>query len=157
MRHAYFGKKLSRTTDERKQLFRNLVRSLFLHGSIQTTKAKAVAVRSLVEKIITRAKKGQQSDYRLVLATVKDANIAHIVMEEAKTRFAARTSGYTRILRLGKMGQDARDMVLFSFVDERIAQEVIPVKKEIKKDSKEVTAKVEKPKKEEKKKKTSKK
>jgi large subunit ribosomal protein L17 len=125
MRHTYFGKKLSRTTDQRKQLLRNLACDLIKHGSMKTTKAKAVAVRAKVEKLITRAKKGNQFAYRLVLAELGNAIAAKQLVEDAKTRFANRNSGYTRILRYGLSGSDARDLVQLSFVDERVVQEVI--------------------------------
>jgi large subunit ribosomal protein L17 len=143
MRHTYFGKKLSRTTDQRGQLLRNLACDLIKRGSMKTTKAKAVAVRSMVEKLITRAKKGDQHAYRLVLATLGNAVAAKTLMEEAKTRFAARSSGYTRIIRFGLIGSDAKDLVQLSLVDARIVQEVVaPVTKTEKKEEKVVTKKV---------------
>lgn len=128
MRHSYFGKKLSRTHDARRQLLRNLICDLIKHGSLKTTKAKAVAMRSKVEKLITRAKKGNQIAYRLTLSELGNSDATKQLMEDAKTRFAARTSGYTRILRLGLIGSDARDMVQISFVDPRVVTEVIKPK-----------------------------
>lgn len=125
MRHTYFGKKLSRTTDQRKQLLRNLACDLIKHGSMKTTKAKAIAVRAKVEKMITRAKKGNQYAYRLLLAELGHVEATKQLMEDAKTRFSGRTSGYTRILRYGLSGSDARDLVQLSFVDAKIVQEVI--------------------------------
>ena len=130
MRHSYFGKKLSRTTDQRKQLLRNLACDLIKHGSLKTTKAKAVAVRAKVEKLITKAKKADQHAYRLVLAELSHADAAKQLMEDAKTRFAGRNSGYIRILRYGMSGSDARELVQISFVDAKIVAEVIkPVEK----------------------------
>ncbi len=125
MRHSYFGKKLSRTTDQRKQLLRNLACDLIKHGSIKTTKAKAIAVRAKVEKLITKAKKADQHAYRLVLAELSHADAAKQLMEDAKTRFAGRNSGYIRILRYGMVGSDARELVQISFVDTKIVAEVI--------------------------------
>lgn len=125
MRHSYFGKKLSRTTDQRKQLLRNLACDLIKHGSLKTTKAKAVAVRAKVEKLITRAKKADQHAYRLVLAELSHVDATRQLMEDAKTRFAGRTSGYIRILRYGMSGSDARELVQISFVDPKIVAEVV--------------------------------
>ena len=125
MRHSYFGKKLSRTHDARRQLLRNLICDLIKHGSLKTTKAKAIAIRAKVEKMITRAKKGNQFAYRLILAELGNPDRTKQLMEDAKTRFMARTSGYTRTLRLGLMGSDAKDMVQISFVDPRVVTEVI--------------------------------
>lgn len=150
MRHTYFGKKLSRTTDQRKQLLRNLACDFIFRGSIKTTKAKAIAVRAKVEKLITRAKKGNQFAYRLVLAELGNAAAAKQLVEDAKTRFTARTSGYTRMLRYGLSGSDARDLVQLSFVDPRIATEVVKLTgtKEPKKEEKQTEGKEKKGKKE---------
>jgi len=98
---------------------------LIKHGSLKTTKAKAIAIRAKVEKLITRAKKGNQFAYRLTLAELGNPDAAKQLMEDAKTRFGARSSGYIRILRFGLSGSDARDLVQISFVDPRIVQEVI--------------------------------
>lgn len=125
MRHTYFGKKLSRTTNKRKQLLRNLACDLVKRGSLITTKAKAYAVRPMVEKLITRAKRGNQYAYRKVLSELGNADVAKLLIKDAKTRFFKRTSGYTRILKLGLIGSDARDMVQISFVDERVVAEVV--------------------------------
>lgn len=138
MRHTYFGKKLSRSTGERTQILRNLARDMILHGVLVTTKAKAKAVRSFVEKLVTRAKDGNQFSYRFVLAKLGDAKVVKQLMDDAKTRFSARTSGYTRILKLGPTGSDARELVQLSFVDPRIVTEVVSpeIKKENKKEIK---------------------
>lgn len=146
MRHSYFGKKLSRTHDARRQLLRNLICDLIKHGSLKTTKAKALAIRSKVEKLITRAKKGNQFAYRLTLAELGNPDATKQLMEDAKTRFSGRTSGYIRILRFGLTGSDARDLVQISFVDPRIVQEVIKPKAEVKekKEEKKAVAKVKK-------------
>lgn len=125
MRHSYFGKKLSRTTDQRKQLIRNLLCDLIIHGSIKTTKAKAVAIRPTIEKLITRAKKDTQVSYRLLLSTLGNAKATKLLVDDAKTRFAGRTSGYVRILHYGLSGSDAKDLVQISFVDPKIVAEVI--------------------------------
>jgi large subunit ribosomal protein L17 len=137
MRHSVYGRNFSRTSDEKKRLFTGLVRSLLISGSIVTTFAKAKAVQPMVEKLVTRAKMGKPSDLRRVMRTIPDREIAKRLMEEAKTRFAGRNSGYTRIIKLGKRDGDATEMVQLSFVDARVVTEVIAPKKEV--------AKVEKP------------
>jgi large subunit ribosomal protein L17 len=129
MRHSVFGRKLSRTTDARKRLFTGLVRELFIRDAIVTTVAKAKAVQPIVEKLITKAKTGTEVNRRYIMGVFQDKSIAVRLMDEAKTRFAARTSGYTRIIKLGKRGSDASDMAHFSFVDARVTTEVIAPKK----------------------------
>jgi len=129
MRHSVYGRNFSRTSDEKKRLFTGLVRSLLISGSIDTTIAKAKAVQPMVEKLVTRAKMGKPSDLRRVMRTIPDREIAKRLMEESKTRFAGRNSGYTRIIKLGKREGDATEMVQFSFVDARIVTEVIAPRK----------------------------
>ncbi len=130
MHHKVFGKKLSRNTNERKNLLRNLMRSLIIHGKIKTTKAKAQASRSEVERLITKAKKGTEFMRRQVLSALGDRIIVDQLMEMAKTQFSGRNSGYTRIVKLGMRSGDASEMVLLSFVDEKVEAEVIaPAKK----------------------------
>ena len=146
MRHSVYGRKFSRTNDERKRLFTGLVRALLASDSIVTTIAKAKAVQPMVEKLVTRAKLGKPSDLRRVLRVIPEREIAKRLMEDAKTRFAARSSGYTRIIKLGKREGDATEMVQFSFVDARVVTDVIAPKKVVTK--KEITDTKEKPKKE---------
>jgi len=129
MRHSVYGRNFSRTSDEKKRLFTGLVRSLLLSDSIVTTIAKAKAVQPMIEKLVTRAKLGKPSDLRRVMRIIPDRELAKHLMEDAKTRFAGRNSGYTRIIKLGKREGDATEMVQFSFVDARVVTDVIAPKK----------------------------
>lgn len=134
MRHGYSGKKLSRNTNERKNLIRNLTRSLILHGAIKTSKAKAKVTQVQIEKLITKAKKNSEASFRDIVSETGDRKIASQLVEMSKTRFSGRTSGYTRIIKLGRQQGDATEVVLLSFVDELVEQEVItPGKKTEKK------------------------
>lgn len=96
---------------------RLLAKELLDHGSIHTTLARAKSLRIFIEKLITRAKKGKESDRRFVLAALSDRVLVKRLMEDAKTRFVTRSSGYTRIVKLGPRTGDATEMVIFSFVD----------------------------------------
>lgn len=130
MRHGYFGKQLSRTANERKNLFRNLLKSLFEHGSIRTTKTRAQAVRAQAEKMITRAKKPGDYSARVLLADIGDRKTVGRITELAKTAFAGRTSGYTRIIKLGSRRGDSAEEVLLAFVDDIVKTDVVaPVQK----------------------------
>jgi large subunit ribosomal protein L17 len=131
MKHSYYGKKLSRTSNERRRLFQGLVRDLIRHGKITTTLAKAKAVQPLVEKIITNAKKGTNAGVNEVRKVLADKVSVDAFLKDAKTRFAARTSGYTRIIKLGVLRSDASHMATLSFVDERIETDIIAPKKNI--------------------------
>jgi large subunit ribosomal protein L17 len=128
MRHSVFGRKLSRTTDERKRLFTGLVRNLLVCDKIVTSIAKAKAIQPIVEKLITKAKTGTDVNRRYIMGVLGDRSLTVRLIEETKTRFAPRTSGYTRIIKLGKRMGDATDTVLLSFVDERVTADVIAPK-----------------------------
>src|SRR4030042_4233531 len=131
MRHSVYGRKLSRTKDERKRLFQGLARDLLIHGFVRTTLAKAKAVQPLVEKLVTKAKKGKEVHRRQVLAVLANRPLTNQLFEDAKTRFANRTSGFTRVIKVGKRLGDAADEALLSFVDEKIKTDIIaPPKKE---------------------------
>lgn len=119
-------RKLSRTKNERRRLFQGLVRDLIVRGSVKTTVAKAKSARPIAEKLITLAKKGSAREVEKQLAS-KD--IEKKLFEDVKTKFANRTSGFTRIIRLGKRLGDATEEVLLQFVDEMPV--VKPVKKKV--------------------------
>ncbi len=132
MRHAYFGKKLSRTKNERRRLFRNLLRDLISHGKIVTTLSKAKAVQPLMEKLITKAKIGSQQKEREIFAVLTDKEHTDRLLDMAKTRFAHRSSGFTHIIKLGFRSGDATEKVRLGFIDEEIVVEQIAPKTEAK-------------------------
>ena len=129
MHHNVFGKNLSRSKNEKRRLFSGLAKDVFVRGSIRTTKAKAKAVQPLIDKLITKAKKGTDAAYRRILSILIDGNIAKQVMLDAKDRFSARTSGYTRIIKLGKRMGDASEEVILSLVDAAVAREPVTYEK----------------------------
>lgn len=122
-----YGRKLSRTKNERRRLFAGLVRDLLIHGRITTTIAKAKAVAPMVEKLVTKAKGGSDPDFRRVLGILTNRALTKQLFEDAKTRFAGRTSGFTRIIKSGTRMGDATDTAMLSFVDERVIAEVAKV------------------------------
>lgn len=164
MNHSVFGRKLSRTKNQRKRLFASLVRDLILHGKIVTSKAKAKAVQPLMEKLVTRAKKGSDADRRLVLQTITDSAVVDMLFLDAKDRFQKRSSGFTRMIKIGNIRSDGSEEVMLSFVDEAIKREPATYehtakieKKENKSDKKESSVKPKQAGKTEKTKKTKKK
>ncbi|MGD8245110.1 MAG: 50S ribosomal protein L17 [Anaerolineae bacterium] len=135
MRHRVAGKKLSRSSAHRKSLRRNLVTALFYNGYIETTEAKAQAVRGYAEKLITLAKRGlvaaEEDPSRGVHARrlaekrmvrwIKDedgywVDVLKILFEEIAPRYAERPGGYTRTYKLGHRKGDAAPMVLLELV-----------------------------------------
>jgi large subunit ribosomal protein L17 len=122
MRHRIKGYKLGRNGAQRKALFRNLIRELYTHERITTTEAKARAIRSDAEKLITKAKRGLAEDgnrvhaQRQVVAYLNDKNVTHKLFEDLAPRYADRNGGYTRIVKIGKRFGDAADMAVIELV-----------------------------------------
>jgi large subunit ribosomal protein L17 len=117
MRHQRSGKKLGRDSAHRKALYSNLAGALIEHGRIQTTEAKAKAVKPFVEKMITLGKRGDLHARRQALAALRSNTVVHTLFADVAPRFAERPGGYTRILRLGQRQGDAAEMVYLELVD----------------------------------------
>lgn len=126
MRHRVAGYKLGRTTDQRKGLRRTMIRQLFEHERIQTTRAKAASIRGEAERLITVARNSAEgSDIekvnarRLVAARLGNApEIVKKLFDDIGPRFSNRKGGYTRVLKLGPRLGDAAEMVLLELVEE---------------------------------------
>ena len=137
MRHRVAGKKLNRAPDQRLALRRALVTELFRHGAIQTTEAKADAVRGLAEKMITAAKRSIQADdpikvvnaRRLVAATLYGPETVKKLFDEIAPKFVERSGGYTRVYKLGRRHGDAAVMVQLELVIDEEVKAAKPDKK----------------------------
>ena len=117
MRHQRQRYQLSRTASHRKALLMNLTKEVIDHERIQTTEAKAKAVKPEVEKLITLAKRGDLHARRQALATLnQDKFTVHKLFEEVAPRYAERPGGYTRILKLGPRRSDSTEMVFIELV-----------------------------------------
>lgn len=116
--------KLGRNTSARKALFRDLVTDLFINERIQTTEAKAKEVRSIVEKLITLAKRGDLHARRQAASFVRreavneEQDALQKLFTELSQRYAERPGGYTRILKLGPRRGDSAPMVYLELVDQ---------------------------------------
>jgi large subunit ribosomal protein L17 len=125
MRHQISGYRLGRTTGARLALRRNLIKQLFTHERIQTTRAKAAAMRGDAERLITIARNSAQgSDIdkvnarRLVVSRLGDNQLIKRLFDEIAPRFANRNGGYTRMLKLGPRMGDSAEMVILELVEE---------------------------------------
>jgi len=134
MRHRYYGKKLSRTANERRRLRMVMARNFIAEGKIRTTIAKAKELQHVIEKLITTAKTRSRQKRRLLERDLADAGSVNRLLAWAKTRFATRRSGYTRIVRLGQRLGDGAERAILSFVD---AEPAVEAKKAVKKKKKE--------------------
>jgi len=127
MRHRVAGRHLGRNSAQRKALFRNLVRELYLHERIVTTEAKARSIRSDAERLITKAKRGVAAEgnrvhaQRQLVAFLNDQTVAKKVFDVFAPRYATRNGGYTRMVKIGKRQGDAADMVVLELVDGQVA------------------------------------
>ena len=141
MRHRVAGRRLSRTSEHRLAMRRNMVASLFEHETISTTIEKAKEVRAFAEKLITLAKKGTLSARRRAIAmlgdrdiisyedgkAVKEGTVIGKLFSELGPRYLDRPGGYTRIIRLSlrRLGDNSRLVLL-----QLIGPEEEPSKKE---------------------------
>lgn len=116
MRHRKSFNKLNRTASHRKSLLSNMASELFIHKKIKTTTVKAKAVRPVVERLITFAKKGTLSARRHVLRTVRDKKVVKELFEEISSVYDSRNGGYTRIIKLGRRKGDGAELSFLELV-----------------------------------------
>jgi large subunit ribosomal protein L17 len=112
MRHRCRVHQLGRPADQRKALLRALTTQLLTHGQITTTKARAKAVRSEADRIITLAKEGSLAARRKALGYLYDKDLVHKVFASAPERYGNRQGGYTRILRTVPRRGDNAEMAI---------------------------------------------
>lgn len=117
-RHGYKGTKFHRERDQREALIKSLAESLIIHESIETTLPKAKAVVPYVEKLITKAKKGDLHNRRQIIASLQTISTAHKLVDEITPKLGGRTSGYFRIKRTSLRRGDNAEMARVSFVDD---------------------------------------
>jgi len=118
MNKKIFGKKLSRGRPAREALFASLIRAFVLNGKIETSKAKAKAIQSDLEKIITLAKKGTLSGRRQILANLDNAKDAvEAIFVKVGRSFDKRSSGFTRIVNTPPRKGDNSPMVRIEWTE----------------------------------------
>ncbi|NOH02107.1 MAG: 50S ribosomal protein L17 [Chloroflexi bacterium] len=125
MRHSVAGYKLGRTKSARIALRRNLIKQFFTNERIQTTKAKAAAIRGDAERLITLAKNSADGSAeqkvharRLAASKLGDNQLIKRLFDEIAPRFASRNGGYTRVTKLGPRLGDSAEMVVLELVEE---------------------------------------
>ena len=120
MNHKKGFNKLNRNASHRRALLRNMATVLFKHERIVTTKAKALELRRVAEKMITRAKEDTVHNRRLVGEKIKDQAVLAKLFTDIGPRMKDRNGGYTRILKIGFRAQDAANMVVIELVDHKL-------------------------------------
>lgn len=116
MRHRRTGKTLDRKAGPRRALLRNLATSVLIYEHVNTTLAKAKAVRPMVEKIITRGRVKSLTNRRELMKVLMTESAVDKVLEELGPRYATRPGGYTRIIKLGTRKGDGAEMAQIQLV-----------------------------------------
>ena len=116
MRHHNTNRKFGLERGQRKALLRSLVRSLVLHGKIQTTSEKAKELRPIVEKLVTRAKSASIPARRLLQSKTGSAYVADKLIVDIAPKYKSRSGGYTRIVKLGTTRNDGSARAIIEFV-----------------------------------------
>ena len=117
MRHHNTNRKFGRETGQRNALLRSLALSLVVRGKIKTTEAKAKEIRPQVERMITLAKRGDLTARRAVISALPDEPlVVGKLFDEIALKYADRTSGYTRIVKVGFRKGDAAPIVQIELV-----------------------------------------
>jgi large subunit ribosomal protein L17 len=111
------GRKLGRSINHRKALFRNLTTELFRHDGITTTEAKAKSIQPIAEKLITLARRGDLHSRRLAAGEITDPMVVQRLFNEIAPRIQGRNGGYVRIYKLGPRRGDAAPMARIELVD----------------------------------------
>jgi len=140
MRHRVFGKKLGRDYDHRRALFRNLARSFLINeGKMRTTLAKAKAVQPLIERMISRAGRGDLASRRWLFRHFQNQHLVNEIVDSFGQQFKERKGGYTRIVKLKRRKGDDAVIVKLELVEElksekKTTKARVKKKKEVKKE-----------------------
>lgn len=127
MRHRKHTFKINRTGSHRRAMMANMACSLIVEGRIQTTLVRAKELRKIVEKMITLGKRGaltpgrRHAALRQAVAYLRQPSVVKVLFDEVAPRFADRTGGYTRIMKLGPRVGDAAEMCFIEILNEDIS------------------------------------
>jgi large subunit ribosomal protein L17 len=117
-RHGYKGRKFGRERDQRRALIKGLATSLVEHGKIETTLPKAKELVRYIEKLITKAKRGDLANRRAVIAGLSTQAAAFKLVDEIAPQLGGRTSGHVRVKRTRIRLGDGAEMATIAFVDD---------------------------------------
>jgi large subunit ribosomal protein L17 len=115
MRHLKTGRKLNRTAAHRKALMRNLVKALIQREQIQTTDAKAKELRRWADRMVTLGKRNTLHSRRLAFSYLGSRHLVKRLFDDVAPRFAERSGGYTRVLKIGQRRGDAAPISVIEF------------------------------------------
>ena len=124
------GPRLGGSPSHQKAILANLATSLFEHGAITTTEAKARVLRPYAEKLITKAKRGDLHNRRQVMSVIRDKGVVHTLFTEIGPRYEERPGGYTRITKIGPRKGDNAPMAVIELVEAEFTAKVRSTKKD---------------------------
>ncbi|MBI5212988.1 MAG: 50S ribosomal protein L17 [Nitrospirae bacterium] len=117
MRHKVAGSNFNRNANQRKALLRGLVSSLIEHQRIETTLAKAKAIKGITEKMVTFGKRGDLHAKRMVMSYIPNRAVVAKLFSDVAPRFADRNGGYLRIVQTRQRVNDRAPMAIIEFID----------------------------------------
>ena len=129
MRHKFGYRKLNKTSEHRKALFKNMLNSLIKYEQITTTLPKAKFLKPQADKIITLGKKDSLQNTKLLISKLQDTNSANKVKKTLSKRYLNRKGGYTRIIKAGFRYGDKAPMAVIEFVDRDVEAKKVDIKK----------------------------
>ena len=130
MRHRKKGRKLGVNPPHRRAMLRNLASNLIEHKRIKTTDSRAKELRSFIEPLITKAKRGDLNSIRQISKKIPRKSVVHKLVHEIAPTFSERNGGYTRIIKLGFRDNDRASVSLIEFVDFEIVDDIAKEKVE---------------------------
>jgi large subunit ribosomal protein L17 len=123
------GARLGGSPAHERLMLANLATSLFTHGRITTTEAKAKRLRPFAERLISKARRADLHNRRQIMRVIRDKDVVHKLIAEIGPQFATRPGGYTRILKTMPRKGDNAAMAIIALVTERTAADVEEVKR----------------------------
>ena len=139
MRHKFGYRKLNRTSEHRKSLFKNMLNSLIKYEQISTTLPKAKELKPKIDKVITLGKKNNLQSKKNLFSKVQDKSSVDKLIKTLSQRYEKRKGGYSRVIRAGFRYGDDAPMAIVELVDRDVEAKKIDIKKKTKEAAKPVT------------------
>ena len=132
MRHKLAYRKLNRTSEHRKALFKNMLNSLIKYEQITTTLPKAKELKPKIDKVITLGKKNNLQSKKTLFAELQSKPAVDKLLKTLSQRYEKRNGGYSRVIRAGYRYGDDAQMAVIELVDRDVQAKKVDIKKEIK-------------------------
>ena len=131
MRHKFGYRKLNRTSEHRKALFKNMLNSLIKYEQITTTLPKAKELKPKIDKVITLGKKNNLQSKKALFTKLQDKSSVDKILKTLSQRYGKRNGGYSRVIRAGFRYGDDAPMAIIELVDRNVEAKKVDIKKKI--------------------------